>query len=49
MKAEKRNSLKHKLDQDLGEDLDIELAWKDFRQKKRKKRLFLGGNILDVY
>ena len=40
MKPEKRNRLKHKLHQDLGEDLDIELAWEDFRQKKRKKRFF---------
>jgi len=61
MKAEKRNSIKHKLHQDLGEDLDIDLAWEDFRQKKRKERLFpwwqysgclliiLGGLIAGIW
>jgi len=48
MKEQRKKIIKNKLHQDLGRELDMELAWSEFKQKKRKKRLVLWWQTLGL-
>lgn len=48
MKEQRKKIIKNKLHQDLGSELDIELAWSEFKQKKRKKRFVFWWTSLGL-